>query len=205
MTGYLARSIGRRRLTGLILAGVLGGAAFNPGIAAAALDPAQKYVSNIADDVMRLANSGQGGNGLRNKFAALLNRYINLRGVANYALGPYRSKLPAGKQSEFYRLVSNYAAGLFVFYIKDFRGSGLDIISSSKSGKFVTIHSAIKPGNEQVRWRLAPAGNSFKVSDVNVKGVWLTIAMRDRFNRVLKQSNGNFEALFKELREADSW
>jgi len=195
----------RRQFGGLLIASLLGGVAWGWTGAMAAVDPAEKYVNGIADDVMALANSGQGGNGLRNKFAALLNRYINLRGVANYALGPYRSKLPAGKQTEFYRLVSNYAAGLFVFYIEDFRGSGLDIISSSKQGKFIVIHSAIKPGREQVRWRLAPAGGGFKVSDVNVKGVWLTIAMKDRFSRVLKQSNGNFEALFKELREADSW
>ncbi len=202
MSKSIARPLGRRHFTRLLMASLVAGASYP---AVAAVDPAEKYVSGIADDVMRLANSGQGGNGLRNKFAALLNRYINLRSVANYALGPYRSKLPGGKQSEFYRLVSNYAAALFVFYIKDFRGSGLDIISTSKQGKFIVIHSAIKPGNEQVRWRLSSGGGGFRVSDVNVKGVWLTIAMRDRFNRVLKQSNGNFEALFKELREADSW
>jgi len=203
MAGYLARPLGRRHFTGLLMASLLAGAVSYPALAA--LDPAEKYVSRIADDVMALANSGQRGNGLRNKFASLLNRYISLRTIANYALGPYQSKLPAGKKNEFYHLVSNYAAALFVFYVQDFRGSGLDIISSTTQGKFIVIHSAIKPGNEQVRWRLTPGGGGFRVSDVNVKGVWLTIAMRDRFNRVLKQSGGNFEALFKELREADSW
>ena len=202
MAGHSARPLGRRHFTGLLLASLLAGTSCP---ALAALDPAEKYVTRIAVDVMALANSGQGGNGLRNRFASLLNRYISLRSIADYALGPYRSKLPAGKKSEFYRLVSNYAAALFVFYVKDFRGSGLDIISSNTQGKFIVIHSAIKPGNEQVRWRLTPGGGGFRVSDVNVKGVWLTIAMRDRFNRVLKQSNGSFEALFKELREADSW
>ena len=203
MAGHLARPLGRRHFTGLLMASLFAGVAPYPALAA--LDPAEKYVSRIADDVMALANSGQGGNGLRNRFANLLNRYISLRSIADYALGPYRGKLPVGKKNEFYRLVSNYAAALFVFYVKDFRGSGLDIVSSTTQGKFIVIHSAIKPGNEQVRWRLTPAGGGFRVSDVNVKGVWLTIAMRDRFNRVLKQSNGNFEALFKELREADSW
>ncbi len=202
MAGRFARPIGRRHFTGLLMASLLAGA-FSPALAA--LDPAEKYVTRIADDVMALANSGQRGDSLRNRFANLLNRHISLRSIADYALGPYRSKLPAGKKNEFYRLVSNYTAALFVFYVKDFRGSGLDIISSSTQGKFIVIHSAIKPGNEQVRWRLTPGGGGFRVSDVNVKGVWLTIAMRDRFNRVLKQSNGSFEALFKELREADSW
>ena len=50
-----------------------------------------------------------------------------------------------------------------------------------------------------------PAGNGFKVSDVNVKGVWLTISMKDRFSKILSKSKGDFNALFSELREAESW
>ena len=154
---------------------------------------------------MALANSGQTGNGLRNRFASLLNRYINLRSIANYALGPYQNKLPAGKKNEFYNLVSNYTAALFVFYVDDFKGSELDIISTTEQGKFTVIQSAIKGNGEKIRWRLTGGGGGYKVSDVNIKGVWLTIAMKDRFNRVLKRSNGDFEQLFEELREADSW
>jgi hypothetical protein len=35
--------------------------------------------------------------------------------------------------------------------------------------------------------------------------VWLTIAMKDRFSKVLKASKGDFAPLFAELREADKW
>jgi len=165
-------------------------------------------VSGIADEVMKLANSGETGNKLKARFAALLNRYINLRGVANYALGPNLKKLPTGKKDEFYQLVSNYAAALFVYYVQDFRGSALDITSTTTQGKYTTIASAIKlkdGGREQVRWRLVPSGGGYKVSDVNLKGVWLTISMKDRFNKVLNKSKGDFDALFSELRQAETW
>ncbi len=157
---------------------------------------------------MALANSGQKGNALRARFAELLNRHINLRNIATYALGTYAPKLPAGKKDEFYRLVNNYSAALFVYYVDDFRGTDLEIMSNAKQGKFITILSAIKRrsgGREQVRWRLLPSDGSFRVSDVNLKGIWLTISMKDRFNKVLKQSRGDFEALFAELREAETW
>ena len=42
-------------------------------------------------------------------------------------------------------------------------------------------------------------------SDVNIKGVWLTISMKDRFNKVLNKSKGDFDPLFDELREAETW
>lgn len=202
-----ARHFSRRRFLSILMATALGGTLAATRASQAATDP-EAYVSGIADQVMALANSGDKGLRLRGKFAALLNRYINLRAVANYALGTWKSKLPAGKASEFYQLVSNYAAALFVYYVDDFRGTKLDIMSNAPQGKFVIIQSAIvqkKGGREQVRWRLSSSGGGYNVADVNIKGVWLTIAMKDRFNKVLNSSKGNFNALFDELRSAETW
>jgi len=207
MTDREARSYTRRDLAALLLAGVASFAAFPAG-ARAALGPAENYVSNIADDVMSLANSGQQGKKLRGRFASLLARYVNLRQIANFALGPYQSKLPGSRRDEFYDLVSTYAAALFVYYVEDFRGTELEITSVTQQGKYTTVMSAIKRkggGREQVRWRLVPAGSSFRVYDVNVKGVWLTIAMKKRFGDVLNKSKGDFGPLFDELREAETW
>lgn len=207
MNVTLPRPLSRRALLTTVLSGIAFVAAGQTP-AVATVDPAEAYVSIIADEVMGLANSGQKGNALRNKFAALLNRHINLRAVANYALGTYVSKLPGNRKQEFYTLVNNYSAALFVYYVDDFRGNALEIMSNAKQGKFITIQSAIKRksgGREQVRWRLLPSDGSFRVSDVNLKGIWLTISMKDRFNKVLKQSRGDFEALFAELREAETW
>lgn len=206
MKGIEPRQLNRRAFLTALLSGIAI-PAFRSAPAHAALD-AEAYVSGIADEVMALANSGQKGTALRARFVELLNRHINLRSIATYALGTYAPKLPANKKDEFYKLVSNYSAALFVYYVDDFRGTDLEIMSNAKQGKFITILSAIKRrsgGREQVRWRLLPADGSFRVSDVNLKGIWLTISMKDRFNKVLKQSKGDFEALFAELREAETW
>ncbi|WP_421694695.1 MlaC/ttg2D family ABC transporter substrate-binding protein [Aestuariivirga sp.] len=198
---------GKRPLSRRELCGVAVAALFAMVTPAAANAAAEDYVINIADDVMKLANTGRKGTALRGQFASLLNRYINLKGIADYALGPYVKKLPPDKRSEFYTLVSNYAAALFVYYVDDFRGNKLDIKSTTQQGKFTVIQSEITGGGgrEQVRWRLTPSGGGFRVSDVNIKGVWLTIAMKDRFSKVLKSSKGDFGPLFAELREAETW
>jgi phospholipid transport system substrate-binding protein len=56
-----------------------------------------------------------------------------------------------------------------------------------------------------VKWRLTPSGGGYRVSDINIKGVWLTLATKKRFNDVLGRSKGDFSALFAELKEADTW
>ena len=205
MIGTTTRKFSRREFAALLLGTAFAG---NVSRAAAAVDPAEGYVDRIAGEVMSLANSGNKGDALRGKFASVLNRYINLRNIANFALGPYQKKLPPGDRDEFYTLFNNYAAALFVYYVDDFKGSDLEIISTSKQGNYTTIMSAIKQnsgGREQVRWRLVPVGDGYKVSDINIKGVWLTIATKKRFSDVLNRSKGDFGALFAELREAETW
>lgn len=205
MDGITTRKFSRREFAALLLGAVVSGSA---GSAAAAVSPAEGYVDRIAGEVMSLANSGAKGTALRGRFASVLNRYINLRNIANFALGPYQKKLPPGAKNEFYTLFNNYAAALFVYYVDDFKGSDLKIISTSKQGNFITITSAIMQnggGREQVKWRLVPAGGGYKISDINIKGVWLTIATKKRFSDVLNKSKGDFEALFAELREAETW
>ncbi len=202
MTDRGYRPLNRREFGALAMAALL--SVTSP---ASASPEAESYVRAIAEDVMALANTGQKGPALRAKFAALMNRYINLKAIADYALGPNRKNLPADQRAEFYDLVSNYAAALFVYYVDDFRGSELEIVSTSKQGKFTVIESAItgKGLPEKVRWRLTSSGGGFRVSDVNIKGVWLTISMKDRFTKVLRSSKGDFEPLFAELREAETW
>lgn len=194
--------LSRRKLCGVAVAALVALAA--PALASTA---AEDYVSGIADQVMDLANNGNKGPALKAQFATLLNRYINLKGIADYALGPYVKQLPPGRRGEFYDLVNNYAAALFNYYAADFRGTKLEIISTTQQGKFTVIQSAItgSGGREQVKWRLVPSGGSFRVADVNVKGVWLTISMKDRFSKVLKASKGDFDPLFAELKEANTW
>jgi phospholipid transport system substrate-binding protein len=203
--GYMTTT-SKRKFSRREIAGVLLGFLATPAFAVAG--PAEGYVDKIANEVMGLANGSTKGDALRGRFAAVLNRYISLQNIANFALGPYQKKLPAGDKSKFYNLFSNYAAALFVYYVDDFKGTDLEILSTSQQGNYTVISSAIlkkSGGREQVKWRLSQAGGSFRVSDINIKGVWLTIATKKRFGDVLNRSKGDFQALYDELKEAETW
>jgi phospholipid transport system substrate-binding protein len=204
MKKTMGRRVSRREFT-MLCFGV-----FAAGVqpSRAAVSGAEGYVGRIADEVMSLANGSSRGNVLRGKFAAVLNRYISLQNIANFALGPYQKQLPAGDRAEFYTLFSNYAAALFVYYVDGFQGNDLKIISNKQEGNYTTIDSAIilkNGGQQKVKWRLVPAGGGYKISDINIKGVWLTIATKDRFRKVLNGSKGDFKALFAELKSAETW
>lgn len=167
------------------------------------------YVQKLGAEVIRLANGGKRGDrALQRRFADLFNRYISIPNVASFALGTYQKKLPAGDKAKFYDLVANYAAALFVWYVEDFQGKALEITNSVEQGKFTIIDSGIKGsglGSEKLRWRVSGSGGSYKIADLNVKGVWLTISMKKLFADTLKASDGDFNALYEKLREAETW
>jgi len=167
---------------------------------------ADDYVHKLGVEVLRLAQGGsRGDKALQRRFAALLTRYINIPGIANFALGPARANLPAGDRAMFYDLVSNYAAALFVWYVTDFQGSDLKITSTSQQGAFTMIDSQIVGSNQPVKWRVGGSDGGMRIVDINVQGVWLTIAMKDLFTRTLNASHGDFKPLYARLREADTW
>jgi phospholipid transport system substrate-binding protein len=170
---------------------------------------AESYVQKLGAEVVKLANGGKRGDkALQNRFSALLSRYINIPSVANFALGLNKASLPAGDKSMFYGLVASYAAALFVWYVDDFKGNDLKIQGSDEQGKFITVDTGIEGGglgNEKLRWRVIKQGDGYRVSDLNIKGVWLTIAMKKLFTDTLRSSNGDFKALYAKLREAQSW
>jgi phospholipid transport system substrate-binding protein len=196
-----------RREFALALAGLSAGL-FAAGPAQAD-SQAGVYVQKLGAEVIRLANGGKRGDkALQHRFAELFNRYISIPNVASFALGTYQKQLPAGDKAKFYDLVANYAAALFVWYVEDFQGDALEITSSVEQGKFTIIDSGIKGsglGSEKLRWRVSGSSGSYKIADLNVKGVWLTISMKKLFADTLKGSNGDFNVLYAKLREAETW
>jgi phospholipid transport system substrate-binding protein len=191
----------RRRLLLTVL--LMSGAALPAGLAGATT-ASEKYVESIAQDVLALANSGVRGNSLRSRFVSLLQRHSDIRSIAMFSLGNYQKELPSALRSRYFDLVVRYTAGLFAYYVDDFAGSGFDIKSSKSQGKAIIVDSAIRyqgGTSSPVKWRVVNVGSGFRVNDVNVRGIWLSLQMRDKFTSVLKQNKGDFGALLDYLRK----
>lgn len=172
-------------------------------------DQVSVYVRKLGAEVIRLANGGKRGDrALQRRFAELFNRYISIPNVANFALGTHQKDLPPADKAKFYDLVANYAAALFVWYVEDFQGNSLEVTNSVDQGKFTIIDSGIKGsslGSEKLRWRVSGSNGNYRIADLNVKGVWLTISLKKLFADTLNSSHGNFEALYAKLAEAETW
>ncbi len=202
----MSSNLSRRTFASLVLGS---GFAVLSAPMAMADEGAGAYVEKLGAEVIRLANGGtRGDKALQRKFAALFNRYISIPNISKFALGTHQQELPSSDKEMFYDLVANYAAALFVWYVEDFQGNNLDITNIAEQGKFTTVDATIKGGGlggEKMRWRVTGSGGNYRIADLNVKGVWLTISMKKLFADTLKSSDGDFQALYAKLREAETW
>ncbi len=201
----MTKLFSRRQALSLLAMGYVMGVLAAPAHADAA---AEDYVTKIGKDVLRLANAGSRGKPTRNKFAVLLSKYVNLRGITMASLGTYQKQLPPGDKDKLNDLVTTYAAALFAWYVDDFKGKDFVVDRTAQQGKYLLVYSKIvKSGgaDEPIVWYLAPQGGGYRIVDLSVLGVRLSSAMRQRFNDELKKSKGDFEPLYAMLREAETW
>lgn len=164
----------------------------------------ESYVKAIGNDVIALAKSGAQGGSLRSRFVSLLQRHSDIRGIALFSLGTYQKQLPSSERGKYFELVIRYAAGFFAYYVDDFAGTGFDVKSSKPRGKSIEVESSIVYDGGRtapVRWSVVKTGSGYRVNDVNVRGIWLSLQMQQQFTSVLKRNRGDFQALFKYLRE----
>ena len=111
--------------------------------------------------------------------------------------------MPKSLKSQYNKAILNYVASLFVFHADDFVGSGVKIKASRPNGNFVLVDSAVNMaggGNTKLRWRLRANGNYKKIADINFKGIWLSLRLRDEIVSVLNRNKGDFGALIAHLR-----
>lgn len=170
-----------------------------PAGAAMAMTAAESYVERVGRGVISAANAGSVA-----RFRALLRQNADIPTIAVFSLGPYRRKLPASRRSEYYRLVEDYISGVFAAHSRELKGEDLKVTGSRQVSDSVIVTSAFKSSdgrNVPVIWRLVKHGGGFKVFDVNVQGIWLATTQKTNFISVLKQHNGDFNALLAYLRK----
>jgi phospholipid transport system substrate-binding protein len=129
--------------------------------------------------------------------------YLNFQRMTASAVGlPWRQATPAQKeklQAEFkLLLVRTYAGALAqvkdqTVHMKPFRAHADD--------DEVLVRTEVKGGGEpiQLDYRLEKSGDSWKIYDVNVLGIWLVNQYKSAFGQEVK--NGGIDGLIAKLAE----
>lgn len=187
-------------LTSLLLWATV--AAANP----AAETPAAKFVIGLAHDAVKKITNDQLPNVKREaEFRRMLLNNFDVAAIGRFALGRYWRQLNSEQQHQYMVLFEDMIVKTYANRLGNYKKVDLTVTMVREAGSFIEVTTLIvQPTSTEparVDWRLAPYQNSFRVVDVVVEGVSLSVTQRSEFSAVLDRAGGQLDALFTLMRE----
>ena len=195
-TSGTSRGISRRA--------VLAGVALAFGVTAlavpalAAEPPSVAAMRKVAKDMLNAHRQGTVAS-----FRRAIQRHADVAAIADYSLGQYRAKLPAGQKERYYSGVATFMARYFADQSREFPIAKYEIgEASAADGKDVEVDTKVfllSGQNYTVVWKLGWRRGKYKVVDVKVLGFSLVYMQRGIFTSFLSKRNGKVTELVAAL------
>jgi len=140
------------------------------------------------------------------RFRELFRQDFDAPGIARFVLGRYWRAVSEEEQKEFVKLFEDYVVFVYTARLADFGGQSFKIRGSRSDGNGVIVSTdLVSPGNPtplRMDWRLVTDDNgSYKINDVIVEGVSMTMTQRSEFAAVVQRNGGQVQSLISMMRE----
>jgi phospholipid transport system substrate-binding protein len=186
-----------RRLVTLLF--ILGAAA------AMAAESAETWAKRTIDQGFAILRDNTGGaTGRRARFHAFIVNHVEGRRSAMFALGVYRRGADPAALEEYAAVFSDYSIEIYETRLENYKDATLTVTGSieNKPGDITVNTRGESPSlREPIRiaFRLQGGGGAFKITDIQVEGIWLSVELRDEFNSLLGANGGDIRALTRTL------
>jgi phospholipid transport system substrate-binding protein len=189
------------RLSAWLMLLLLGAAAAT----ATAAEDAEAWAKRTIDQGFALLRDDTGGTTARRaRFHAFIVNHVEARKSALFALGVYRRGADPAAIEEYAAVFSDYSIEIYESRLENYKDATLSVTGSieNRPGDITvnTLGSAPRLREPaRIAFRLQGAGGTFKITDVQVEGIWLSIELRDEFNALLGANGGDLRALTRTL------
>jgi phospholipid transport system substrate-binding protein len=174
--------------------------------AAAARDAsAEAFVQTKVQHVMGVLNDRKlGQDARRAAFQPLIAELVDWPRLTRFVLAKYARTATPDQMARFTVAYRNYEEGVFQRRINDYRGQTAKVTGSVTRGRGdVIVVSRLSGGHDSaptdLAWRVLGGGNSWKVVDVQVEGVWMAITQQQDFVSTIDNHGGKIDVLIAQL------
>ena len=170
------------------------------------VDAAIGFIQKLGDKaVSTIAATEKDEDERLRQFRGLLNENFDVPGIGRFVLGRYWRVATPEQRDEYLKLFEESIIRTYARRFSDYSGETVEVERARRDGDdFILVDSRIQRptgGPVAVTWRLLGEGESFKIVDVVVEGVSMSVTQRSDFASVIQSGGGNIEALLKVMRE----
>jgi phospholipid transport system substrate-binding protein len=139
------------------------------------------------------------------RFKVLLTEAFDLPRIARFVLGRYWRTATEQEQQEFFSLFEKFVVQAYSNRFRDLTGKKLHVQQTlAMEENYALVVSEIEIPNQppvKINWRVQKKDDNFKIVDVMVEGISMSITQRDEFAAVIRQSGGKVSGLLDALRK----
>lgn len=151
-----------------------------------------------------LGNSSMSQDHKAREFRKLLKDSFDLSTIGRFALGRYWNSATDAQKKEYQSLFENLVVNVYSQRFDEYQGQDLDVRSSRPEGKKDAIVKSFivdKNGTEfSVDWRVRYKDGRYKIIDVIIEGVSMSLTQRSDFSSVIQRGGGNVDVLISHLK-----
>lgn len=181
---------------------------FHLNVAHAAVDAAgaEKFIRNMTDDgVEQIINANVSKAEKQARFKKLFNDALDLDFIGKYVLGRYWRTATPQQKTDFIGTYRELNTKVWSERFDEFKGKNFEFKGTTPSNTegqiFVNTIVPMEQGEPAtVVWRVKQEGNTFKVIDIIIEKVSLTMANRNEYTAYIKNNGGNIDSLINDLK-----
>ncbi len=167
---------------------------------------AQNFVQNMAERALSfLSDPNLQQDTKKQKFQKLLDSSFDMKTIGRFALGRYWRTSSAEEKKEYFKLFNEMVVEVYANRFGEYKGQLFEARSFRDAGKNDTIVNShvISPdgsSNIEVDWRVRYKEGQYKIVDVIVEGVSMSVTQRSDFASVIQRGGGDIQVLLAHLR-----
>lgn len=138
-------------------------------------------------------------------FRDLLNKNFDVGTIGRFVLGRYWNTATAEQRDEYISLFERMIVDVYAQRFNQYAGETFKVTGARPEGERDTVVTSqvLRPTGPPVNvaWRVRNRDGGFKIIDVVVENVSMSVTQRSEFASVIEQNGGRFEALLDALRQ----
>lgn len=166
---------------------------------------AGQFISALADQAIAgLADKSLSTTQRVQKFREVLATDFDMPAIARFVLGRYWRVATPQERDEYVKLFQDYIVQIYATRFQGYNGEKLKVEAAyrAEDGAIVTTSILRESGPPvKVDWKLQGAAPSFKIVDVMVEGVSMSVTQRDDFAAAIQAHGGKVAGLIDMLRQ----
>ena len=164
-------------------------------------------IKEVVDEASRILSSSDPVEAKIINLNDLAENKVDINRIAKYTLGKHRKTISDEELSKYFKLYKKYFLKNFSSRLIDYTNPEIIIVDENVINENFTIVNTIleatsKNPELKISWRVITKNpNKPLILDLLIEGLSLAKAQREEFNSVIKNNDGDINALFKMMEE----